>query len=475
MAQEASFKSAIATALADARLQGALAEVPLGFVAARARAKAALPEFEALRRRARDLKDHTLANLDLYLEEFEANARKAGTHVHWASTGSQACEIILGICRASAARLILKSKSMVAEEIGLNRRLEAAALQVVETDLGEYAIQLRGETPSHIIAPAIHLTPADIEADFRRRHRDLPGERDLSRPEALVAEARSVLREKFLAADVGITGANLLVAATGSAVIVTNEGNADLTLSLPRVHIVLASIEKVVPTLPDAFTLLRLLARSGTGQDFTAYTTFVTGPAREGDCDGARECHVVLLDNGRSALLSTPMREVLRCIRCGACMNHCPVYCSIGGHAYGAVYPGPIGAALMPSLTPPSEAAHAGELAGASTFCGRCDSVCPVEIPLVDIMRRRRDAAFADASFKKRTLMRAWAALAVRPRAYHLLAQIGMGLLRLVAPRRGAFSRLPFAGAWTRTRDFPAPQGPTFQQLWAKRQQGGQS
>ena len=242
-----------------------------------------------------------------------------------------------------------------------------------------------------------------------------PG-RDLSSPEALVGEARGVLREKFLAAEVGITGANFLVAETGSAIVVTNEGNADLTMSLPKVHIVLASIDKVVPTLNDAWPLLRLLARSATGQEFTAYTTLVTGPRRAGDVDGPEACHVVILDNGRSELLRSKLRPVLRCIRCGACMNHCPVYCSIGGHAYGSVYPGPIGAVLTPALAGTPEAGH---LAQASTFCGRCEEVCPVEIPLVSLMRHWREVAIDEpGSRRSRTLLRAWAFLAERPRAY---------------------------------------------------------
>ena len=249
---------------------------------ARARAKAALPEFEALRRTGRDIRDHTLAHLDLYLEAFESNATRAGSRVHWAATGADACDIILGICREAGARVVTKSKSMVSEEVGLRARLEAAALDVVETDLGEYIIQIRGETPSHIIAPAIHLRAGDVADEFRRRHGHLQPGAISSTPEALVGEARGVLREKFLTADVGITGANFLVAETGSAIVVTNEGNADLTMSLPKVHIVLASIDKVVPTLDDAWPLLRLLARSATGQEFTAYTTLVTGPRRAG-------------------------------------------------------------------------------------------------------------------------------------------------------------------------------------------------
>ncbi len=468
--QASAFEARAAAALADERLQRALADVPDGFAAARARVKAALPEFEALRRIARDLKDHTLLHLDLYLEAFERNATAAGAVVHWAATASEANDIILGICRAANARLVVKSKSMVSEEVGLEARLEAAALAVVESDLGDYVVQIRGEHPSHIIAPAIHVRSSEIEADFRRRHHHLPADRELASPEALVAEARGVLREKFLAADVGITGANFLIAATGSAVVVTNEGNADLTLSLPKVHIVLASIEKVVPTLPDAFVLLRLLARSATGQELTAYTTLVTGKRRAEDQDGPEACHIVLLDNGRSALLGTPFRDVLRCIRCGACMNHCPVYCSIGGHAYGSVYPGPLGAVLTPALPGASDR---GELASASTFCGRCESVCPVEIPLVSLMRRWREASFARGPWLARAMLRAWAFLALRPAAYHFAARLGVGMLAAVAPARGAFSRLPFAGRWTRSRDFPAPQGQTFQRLWARGQGRG--
>jgi len=464
---EDTFEARAAAALSDHRLQQALADVPFGFATARRRARAALPEFEQLRRVGRNIKDHTLASLDLYLEAFERNACAAGTAVHWAADAAAACDIILGICRSAGARLVTKSKSMVSEEIGLAARLQAAALEVVETDLGEYAVQIRGEAPSHIIAPAVHLSSADIAADFRHRHRHLPEERDLSTPEAIVGEARSVLREKFLAADVGITGANFLIAQTGSAVIVTNEGNADLTLSLPRVHIVLASIEKVVPTLPDAWALLRLLARSATGQELTAYTTLVTGARRATDPDGAPECHVVLLDNGRSELLGTPLREVLRCIRCGACMNQCPVYCAVGGHAYASVYPGPIGAVLTPALAGATETAS---LAGASTFCGRCEEVCPVEIPLVRLMRRWRRVGLAQSGARReRAMLRVWAFIAKRPRAYHGLARLATALLATLGRRRGVLPRLPLTERWMRHRDLPAPQGDTFQHLWARK------
>jgi L-lactate dehydrogenase complex protein LldF len=465
------FKANVRVALADSQLRRALDGLPGGLVAQRTAAKARLPEFEALTVAARDIRDHTLAHLDLYLEAFAAKAAAAGTHVHWAKTAAEARDIVLGLCRAEGASLVAKGKSMVSEEIGLNAHLEAAGLEVVETDLGEYLVQIRGETPSHIIAPAIHLSRDQVEADFRRRHTHLPASRILEEPAALVAEARAVLREKFLSADVGITGANFLVAETGSAVIVTNEGNGDLTSLLPRVHIVVASIEKAVPTLEDAALLLRVLARSGTGQEITAYTSFLTGPRRPGDADGPRACHVVIVDNGRSALLGSEFREVLRCIRCGACMNHCPVYNAIGGHAYGSVYAGPIGAVLTPALVGIHESS---DLPNASSFCGRCEEVCPVKIPLPGLMRRWREAAFdgGEMGSGARLLLKAWAYAAKRPRLYHVLTRFAAAVLGAAGRSRGAFRALPLAGGWTRTRDFPAPQGRTFQQLWAERQKG---
>jgi L-lactate dehydrogenase complex protein LldF len=465
------FKSNVKAALKDMQLQRALSGLPTGLVAQRTAAKAKLPEFEALRDVGRDIKDHTLAHLDLYLEAWEKKATAAGAKVHWAPTAADAREIVAGICREANARLVTKGKSMVSEEIALNAHLEAQGLEVVETDLGEYLVQIRHETPSHIIAPAIHLTEAQIEADFRRQHTHLPKDRPLDEPVKIVSEARDILREKFIKADVGITGANFLIAETGSSIIVTNEGNGDLTQSLAKVHVVVTSIDKVVPTLEDAATLLRLLARSATGQEFSVYTTFSTGPRRPEDADGPEQYHVVVLDNGRSALLDTPFREVLRCIRCGACMNHCPVYGAVGGHAYGWVYPGPIGAVLNPALIGLDEASH---LPNASTFCGRCESVCPMKIPLPGLMRewRRREFASGAGSAVGRSALKAWSYLARRPRLYHLATRLGIATLSALGRTRGAFRSLPLAGGWTRHRDLAAPQGRTFQQLWAEHKQG---
>jgi L-lactate dehydrogenase complex protein LldF len=332
-------------------------------------------------------------------------------------------------------------------------------------------VQIRKELPSHIIAPAIHLTQEQVEADFRRVHTHLPADRVLTEAPTLVDEARQILRQKFLTADVGITGANFLIAETGTSVIVTNEGNGDLTQSLAKVHIVVTSIDKVLPTREDVSTILRLLARSATGQEISTYTTFSTGPRRASDPDGPEAYHVVILDNGRSELLATEFREVLRCIRCGACMNHCPVYGAIGGHAYGWVIPGPIGAVLTPKFVGVKEAAA---LPNASTFCGKCESVCPMKIPLPKLMRDWRQIEFAQGHVSRsyRSGLKVWAYFARRPRLYHLAAKLGMASLGAISLGRGALRRLPLARGWTKHRDMPAPQGRTFQQLWAERQAG---
>ena len=465
------FKENAHAALADPSLQKALGHVRSAFIEKRAKAAADLPEFEALRDSARDIKAHTLKNLDLYIERYEDKVRDSGGTVHFARDAEEARQAVLDICRRVGARTVTKGKSMISEEIGLNAAIEAAGLVPVETDLGEYIVQLRGEVPSHIIAPAVHLTRDQIEADFRRAHTHLSQDRDISSHYSLQAEARDILRERFLAADVGITGANFLVAETGTSIIVTNEGNGDLTQLLPRVHIVLASIEKLVPTLEDVGQLLRVLARSATGQEMSVYTTLSTGPRRPEDPDGPDEYHVVLIDNGRSAMLGTSFEEMLRCIRCGACMNHCPIYHSVGGHAYGWIYPGPMGAVLTPALIGVDKAGH---LPNASTFCGRCEAVCPVRIPLPKLMRHWREREFERhlSPATVRSGLRFWGWFATRPTLYRAATGLAMRVLHLAGGAKGRFRSLPFARGWTDYRDMPAPQGATFQSQWKTRRGG---
>ncbi|MDQ7248415.1 LutB/LldF family L-lactate oxidation iron-sulfur protein [Dongia sedimenti] len=455
-------------AIADPQLQEALGVLRTQSIPNRLKAANNLAEFEQLRDRARDLKDHILGHLDQYLLQFEEQVKSSGGQVHWCSDAESARQTILKLCREAGAKTVTKGKTMIGEEIGINDFLAENGIEPVETDLGEYIIQLRHETPSHIIGPALHVTKRQVEETFREHHTDLDAGRSLEEPAALMAEARAKMRHRYFEADVGITGANFLIAETGSTVIVTNEGNGDLTQMLPKMHIALTSIEKVVPTLDDAMTLLRILPRSATGQELSVYVTFSTGPRRQIDPDGPKAFHVVLLDNGRSAYLGGPMQEMLRCIRCGACMDHCPVYHAVGGHAYGWVYPGPIGAILTPALVGVENAKH---LPNASSLCGRCESVCPVRIPIPKLLRHWREEEFTRAitPATQRTGLGVWAWFAQRPAMYRLAARWSMRILRWSAGARGRFKSLPLAEGWTRHRDFPAPQGKTFQDQWRAR------
>jgi L-lactate dehydrogenase complex protein LldF len=469
IATSPAFKRNATEAIANAGLQKALANSRPAFMARRGNAVANLPEFERLRDVAREIKNHTLANLDFYLETFAERVEAAGGHVHWCSTADEARAAVLEICQRAGARTVTKGKSMISEELAINDHLERHGIEPVETDLGEYIIQLRHELPSHIIAPAFHLNREDWEEQFRKSHTDLPADRVFAERRDILTEARAKLRARFLAADVGITGANFLIAETGSSVIVTNEGNGDLTQTLPRVHIAIASIEKVVPTLEDATSLLRLLARSATGQEFSVYTTFSTGARRAGDLDGPEEYHVVIVDNGRSAMLGTEFQDMLRCIRCAACMNHCPVYGTVGGHAYGWVYPGPMGSVLTPALIGVDQAGH---LPNASTFCGKCESVCPVKIPLPKLMRHWREREF-ERHLTPPTIRRnlaLWLFVARRPALYRALTGAAARVLGWMGRRRGRFTSLPLATGWTDGRDLPAPEGETFFARYARAQ-----
>lgn len=383
------FRAAAFVAIQDVRLQGALEGATAKFSQARQQAWAEMPAVPQLRARLKQIRANTLAQLANHLEQFERQATAAGAHVHWARDGAEASQIVLEIARQRGVSLVAKSKSMVTEEIGLNQTLEGVGIRPVETDLGEYIIQLAHEPPSHIIAPAIHKTRGQVaELLGREAGKTLPaGDIPL-----LTAEARLLLRQKFLAAGIGLSGVNLGVAESGSIVLVTNEGNGRMVTSLPPVHIAIMGLEKVTPTWDEAAVWLSLLARSATGQPLSIYTTIVTGPARPADPDGPQEVHIILLDNGRGRLLGTDYEEALQCIRCGACLNVCPVYRKAGGHAYGSPYSGPIGAVISPLLFGLEKFPA---LPQASSLCGACLEACPVQIDLPRLLVALRQETVA--------------------------------------------------------------------------------
>ncbi len=419
---------------------------------AHSRALFATGDRERLRELGRDIRAHAVANLPEYVAAFTDAAEANGTRVHFAGDATEANAIVAGICRDAGAQLIVKSKSMLTEEIELNPALEAAGFEVVETDLGEYVVQIANDRPSHIIGPIIHKTRGEVRELFSAiAGRDLGDD-----PRALTAFAREQLRDVFLRADVGITGGNFAVAESGSVVLVTNEGNARLATSLPRVHIALVGVERLLPRTADLSVLIPLLVASGTGQQLTTYLSIASGPRREGEPDGPDEMHVVLVDGGRSAILGTGYQDILNCIRCGACQNVCPVYRQVGGHAYGWVYGGPIGAVLTPLFKPSAEGL---EVAHASSLCAACDDVCPVKIPLHDLLvdlRRDRVGRRIPGRFE-RLAYGAWSRAWSSPLLYRLSGRVGIASLRLLA-RGGVVRRgLGPLRRWTRDRDLLLP------------------
>ncbi len=457
------FKTSAAAKLKDPHLRKSLSGLRDRMVVGRTKAAAEVGNFEEMREAGKQVRDHALAHLDFYLETFERNAIANGAKVHWAENSQQMNELVLQIARQAKIRKVIKSKSMLGEESGLNRFLIEAGIEVRETDLGEYIIEQSGDTPSHIIAPAVHKTREEISDLFHEKHK-LPRKTDIGE---MTREARMILRPHFLDADMGITGANFLVAETGSTLIVTNEGNGRMTTTMPRVHVAIAGIEKVVPTLEDVSLLLRLLTRSATAQPISNYLTFATGPKRQGDPDGPEEFHIIIVDAGRARVLGSELREALRCIRCGACMNHCPVYQNIGGHPYGWVYPGPIGAVLTPAYAGLEKAI---DLPNASTLCNQCGVVCPVKIPLPDLMRKLREQQVEKGlrPWQERLGLKLWFFAATHPWLYSLLVKFAARMGKWMGGAEGLLHRLP-GGAWTQDRDLPAPQGKTFRELYAGR------
>jgi L-lactate dehydrogenase complex protein LldF len=455
-------------ALRDEFLRGAVRFTVDRLRTAKAKSTEAFGAWDEWRERGRAIRAHTVQNLDFYLARFCAKATALGVHVHFAADAAEARAEVMKVVRARGASRVVKSKSMVSEEIHVNQALEEAGIDVVETDLGEWIVQLARETPSHIILPAIHKRRAGIQELFEKE-----GNEKLS-PETkvLAGYARRRLRQKFQTAEVGVTGCNFAVAETGSVVLFTNEGNGRMVTTLPGTHVVLMGMERIVPTLDDLEVMANLLPRSATGQKLTAYMNVITGPRRAGEGDGPDELHVIIVDNGRSRQLGDPhFQEVLNCIRCGACLNVCPVYRHIGGHAYGSVYSGPIGAVLTPLLQPTP---RAGELANASTLCGACFDACPVKIPLHDMLveLRRRNVERGDTPRSEKVAFGIYARVFSTPWLYRLVGSVlrfvqrlaigdGIGrrwLMRWLGPIRG----------WTDHRALPAPPKQSFRDLWKK-------
>jgi L-lactate dehydrogenase complex protein LldF len=450
--RDEAFRSRVQSALADKPLHLALDRALNNAVAQRTQAMASLPDAEAVRDRARLIRVHTLNRLDHYLEKFIHAAERSGTNMHFAADDSDACRIVLELCHARGIRRAVKSKSMISEEIGLNQALEAARIEVIESDLGEYIIQLAGERPSDILTPAMHKTRGTIGQLFHEKL-GIPLTTD---PGQLAAAARRTLREVFLTADLGISGVNFGVAETGTICTVTNEGNGRLTTTAPRIHIALMGIERIVPTLNDLSTVLQVLARSGTGQKLSVYTNLLTGPRRSNESDGPGELHIILIDNGRSRVLGSETAEILYCIRCGACLRACPVFHEIGGHAYGSVYPGPIGSVLTPAL---EGIGKWTDLPQASSLCGACTEVCPVRIQIPRLLLKLRNQSRESGNMPlwMRAGLRIHREMTVRPKLYRFSTSMIRILTRtLDRPGEGwlKWAPPPLSG-WTRHRDFP--------------------
>lgn len=455
------FSGGTAAALRDEGLQAALIRLTSTLMAGNRRGYAALADSDSLRDHAKRIKEHALAHLDRYLEQLEASVLRLGGKVHWAEDAAAARAIILDIARNSGCKTVVKSKSMTSEEVHLNPALESAGVEVTETDFGEFIIQVAGERPSHLVAPAVHHTRESV-ARVLSAHLN---ERLADDPKTLALTGRRVLREKFRRSDMGITGANFAVAETGTIVLITNEGNGRLTTTCPRVHVALMGIEKVIPRLEDLPVFLKLLARAATGQTLSVYTTMITGPRRSDELDGPDEFHLVLLDNGRSKILASGFRESLQCIRCGACLNACPVYRRIGGHAYGGVYSGPIGSILTPLYDSIEENPH---LPHASSLCGACQAACPVKINIPQMLIGLRELQHQRQSNRLEGLAyKMWCAILRRPWMYRIALRMARVLLRPLA-KRGWLRRLPGPGdGWTSVRDFPAPAPRSFRDMWS--------
>jgi L-lactate dehydrogenase complex protein LldF len=426
-----------------------------------------LGRWEEWRERARQIRAHTIEYLDYYLDQFAAQVEKAGGHVHFANDADEAVSIALDIAKSKGARTVVKSKSMVSEEMHLNQKFAEQGIECLEADLGEYIIQLANESPSHIIIPAIHKNREQISELFSKEG----GEPLSTDTKTLTAFARRQLREKFLQADIGMTGCNFAIAESGSVVLFTNEGNGRMVTTLPKTHIVMMGMERILPSWEDLEVMANVLPRSATGQKLTVYMSAMTGPRRIGEWDGAEEMHIIILDNGRSNQLGDPeFQAILHCIRCGACLNVCPVYRHIGGHAYGSVYPGPIGAVLTPLLNPEDEQTQ--ELSYASTLCGACYEACPVKIPLHDMLvhLRRRKVESGRAPLGEKLVFKSFASAFKSPRRYRIAMNALKNIQKHTVRDGSRFSfALKAAGpikGWLDHRALPFTESKSFRDSW---------
>ena len=457
------FYDRVGDALQDGQLQIALDRTTTALSQNRNRAIGELPEGDALRDHARLIRAHTIANLDKYLGQFADNVEGLGGNVFFAADAEEANRYILDLAAARDVKTVVKSKSMVSEELEIREEMEERGIHVVETDLGEYIIQVADEKPSHLIAPAIHKTREDVATLFQEELGAT--DEEIESVANMTDFARRKMRKDFMSADMGITGCNFAVAETGSITLVMNEGNGRLTTTTPRIHVVCMGMERIVPNMEDLGVMLQILARSATGQKISVYTNIVTGPRREDEPDGADEYHVVIIDNGRSNLLGGELAEILYCIRCGACLNACPVYQGVGGHAYGSVYPGPVGAVVTPGLygvDPWKELPHA------STLCGACEEVCPVRINIPRMLLKLREEVHENGHTPAwlKLGMGAYRFAATRPNLFHRGGRMSAWGTRMMA-KGGWIGRLPGPlAAWTDVRDFPAFAEKSFAQRW---------
>ncbi|OCA85645.1 iron-sulfur cluster-binding protein [Bacillus sp. FJAT-27225] len=464
------FKERVQDGINDSFMRGAVAGAQERMGTRRRDVTVELGDWEEWRNHGEEIRQHVLDNLDYYLNQLSENVAKRGGHVFFAQTAEEASAYITEVAKKKNAKKVVKAKSMVSEEISMNQALEAAGCEVIETDLGEYILQVDDhDPPSHIVVPALHKNKEQIRDVFAEKL----GYDKTSKPEELAAHAREMLRKEYLAADIGVTGCNFAVAETGSFALVTNEGNADLVTALPKTQITVMGMERLVPTFEEMEVLVSMLTRSAVGQKLTSYITVLTGPRQEPEADGPEEFHLVIVDNGRSDILAGEFRSVLQCIRCAACINVCPVYRHVGGHSYGSIYSGPIGAVLSPLLGGYDEYK---ELPYASTLCGACTEVCPVKIPLHQLLHKHRQVIVENegkAPVSEKLLMKAYGLGAASPSLYKIGTKMAPAAMNPFMVGDKITKGPGPLKAWTDIRDFPAPSKERFRDWFKNREKGG--